>query len=212
MRNYSYDPLSRLVSAGILPDSPHPAGAESFAYGKTGSRAASELAGSAATYSGNVLDQYVAISRTASGAQSGSGTENYAFDPDGNLVSDGKFLYSYDSKNRLVEVRKSDGAPVADYAYDPLGRRISKSAAGGRTDYLYAGENAVTETFAPAPGTAGRPSETSNLFGDAPDELLAYSADGTALPDADAAENAFCSSNVSPHSADFSKYGWTELV
>lgn len=212
LRTYSHDPLSRLVSAGILPDVTNSAGTESFGYGLTGNRTASESAGTSASYSGNLLDQYVAVSRTSSGAQSGTGTETYSYDADGNLASDSKFLYSYDSRNRLVSVKKTDGTFVAAYEYDPLGRRSSKTTNEGKTGYLYSGENAITETFAPAPGTPGRPSETSNLFGDSPDELLAYSADGSALADSDEAENAFCSSKVAPHSAEFEKYGWTELT
>lgn len=131
LRNYSYDPLSRLVSAAVPPDAAHPAGAEEFGYDKADNRLTSGSAGTSAAYSGNLLDQYV--SKT-----SGSGTESYSYDADGNLASDGKSLYSYDSKNRLVSVKAPDGTPVASYSYDPLGRRTSKITNEGKTDYLYA--------------------------------------------------------------------------
>jgi YD repeat-containing protein len=73
----------------------------------------------------------------------------------GNLSDDGVRLYAYDALNRLVQVkRKSNGAVIAAYTYDGLGRRVRKvvSSGGlagdipnGATDYLYAGDECVEE-------------------------------------------------------------------
>jgi len=62
---------------------------------------------------------------------------SYEYDPNGNLVKkrdldEGKSsVYSYDYENRLtkVEVQKGDKLKTVTFAYDPFGRRISKSVA-----------------------------------------------------------------------------------
>ncbi len=58
------------------------------------------------------------------------GTVNGVFrshDDNGNLVDDGERLFSFDYRNRLVEVRrKSDDALIANYEYDALNRRTRK--------------------------------------------------------------------------------------
>lgn len=51
-----------------------------------------------------------------------------AHDANGNLRDDGTRLLAYDYRNRLVGVaRKSDGAAIAAYRYDALGRRVEKT-------------------------------------------------------------------------------------
>jgi RHS repeat-associated protein len=66
------------------------------------------------------------------------GTTSLSYDANGNLTDDGTYLYSYDAMNRLVQVRlKSNGAEVANYKYDALGRMISKTASGTITTYHY---------------------------------------------------------------------------
>ncbi len=74
-----------------------------------------------------------------------------AYDAAGNMVNDGMYVYSYDAWNRLVAVRRdaaSAGSPyddLATYAYDGLGRRISKavtnSGSRDRTEYFYYNAN-----------------------------------------------------------------------
>jgi RHS repeat-associated protein len=206
LRTYSYDPLSRLVGASALSGVTVPAASESFAYSATDDRTDSALDGLSASYSGNVLDQYVSVAKSGTS----TGTDSYSFDLNGNLVSDGTFLYAYDFKNRLASVRKADGSFVTGYSYDPLGRRSEKRTSAGVTDYLYADDNAVTETFAQA--GSGTVRETSYLYGDSPDELVGYSYDDTTLADTDWAENSFCNLRVAPYSGDFAAYGWTSLV
>lgn len=89
-------------------------------------------------------------------------------------------------------------------------RRTSKSTDEGVTEYLYSGENAITETFVPT--GAGTPRGTSNLFGDSSDELLAYSSDVSAATPEEASERLFCALRVAPYGQDFSRYGWNALV
>jgi RHS repeat-associated protein len=74
-------------------------------------------ANASTTYVPNNLNQYASV-----------GGISYAYDPKGNLTSDGTFAYSYDAENRLLTAAKSGLS--ASYSYDPLGRRTMKAAAG----------------------------------------------------------------------------------
>jgi uncharacterized protein RhaS with RHS repeats len=67
-----------------------------------GNRTLTEGKAGSSAYGTNGLNQYAGISLAGSGA--GTGTIAYAYDRNGNLVSDGKFRYSYDALNRLVAV------------------------------------------------------------------------------------------------------------
>ncbi len=50
----------------------------------------------------------------------------YAYDSRGNMTSNGRSSFRWDNQNRLVQVIFPDGEGVR-YAYDALGRRISKT-------------------------------------------------------------------------------------
>jgi RHS repeat-associated protein len=58
--------------------------------------------------------------------------ESYAYDADGNLISDGRWSYAWDAENRLVRMEVlAAGMPVEarallEFAYDYMGRRIQK--------------------------------------------------------------------------------------
>jgi RHS repeat-associated protein len=57
--------------------------------------------------------------------------ETYTYDSDGNLTSDGRWVYTWDAENRLTSMQAVNTAPVAaklrlDFAYDYMGRRIQK--------------------------------------------------------------------------------------
>jgi len=79
--------------------------------------------------------------------QFNSNTPNLTYDANGNLESqtDGSetTTYSWDVRNRLIAV----DSPVvsANFAYDPRGRRISKTVNGVETRYHYDGNNIVAE-------------------------------------------------------------------
>src|SRR5262249_24045580 len=82
--------------------------------------------------------------------------ENFPYDLDGNLLSDGLWQYTWDAENRLVNMTST--APLVggvsltkmDFAYDAFGRRISKvtsprgSAAITRR-FVYDGWNLIAE-------------------------------------------------------------------
>jgi YD repeat-containing protein len=57
--------------------------------------------------------------------------ENYTYDADGNVLSDGRWTYAWDGENRLLSMTSLAGAPNGSqrqlaFAYDYLGRRIQK--------------------------------------------------------------------------------------
>lgn len=55
--------------------------------------------------------------------------------------------YTFDARHRLVQIQNSGtGATLATFAYDPLGRRTSKTVGGNTTSFLYDGVDAVQET------------------------------------------------------------------
>ncbi len=79
------------------------------------------------------------------------GDRKFTYDKRGNLIQEnrgkeGKLQtrYHYNLDNQLVKVEK-DGQ-TTQYKYDPLGRRISKADAFGKTDYLWAGDQLAQET------------------------------------------------------------------
>ena len=86
----------------------------------------------------NQLNQYTSIGGVGPG-----------YDDDGNLTSDAggnthgsARTYQWDAENKLRQV--SSGA-VASYRYDPYGRRISKTAGGATTWFIYDGWNLIAE-------------------------------------------------------------------
>jgi RHS repeat-associated protein len=77
----------------------------------------------------------------------GSGT-SYSYDPNGNLTgrTEGTepWTYSWNAENQLTKVEKNS-AEQARFAYDPLGRRVEKVAAGVTTSYTYDRDDIVRE-------------------------------------------------------------------
>ena len=68
----------------------------------------------------------------------------YQYDAAGNMIHDALHSYTYDAENRLIQV---DGGSTATYAYDPLGRRVTKTIGGTTTNYAYdLGQDALFET------------------------------------------------------------------
>ncbi len=92
--------------------------------------------------------------------------QNRAHDKNGNRTADGRLQYVYDYRNRLRRlVDSGTGAPVAEYDYDALGRRVSRvvSNSGSLNEtrrYLYTPDVMVYE--APGVGIAGIRQETLN--------------------------------------------------
>jgi RHS repeat-associated protein len=79
------------------------------------------------------------------------GTTTLVYDDNGNLTDDGTYEFAWDASNRLSTVtRKSDGALVATYSYDPHGQRVRKvvtnsGSLDGTTDFYYNGWQVIEE-------------------------------------------------------------------
>ena len=70
-------------------------------------------------------------------------TRNFTYDANGNLLSDGKYTYSW-TKGSLLEKVTGDGLEAV-YTYDASGIRISKKVNGTTTEYLTAGGSVLGE-------------------------------------------------------------------
>ena len=68
--------------------------------------------------------------------------QTFAYDLNGNLMSDGTNSYTFDALNRLVSVT---GAVTVGYVHDALDRRTSKFAGGVTTRFLHAGSDEIAE-------------------------------------------------------------------
>jgi RHS repeat-associated protein len=77
-----------------------------------------------------------------------SSITTYTYDANGNMISDGKFNYTYNAANQMTTAIKADtGDFVEEYYYDHSGNRIKKieSATGGnKTTYYVSGLYEVT--------------------------------------------------------------------
>ena len=69
------------------------------------------------------------------------GSTAMTYDANGSTLNDGTNSYVWDARNRLASANSSG----ASFAYDPLGRRVSKTFMSAATNYLYDGANAVQE-------------------------------------------------------------------
>ena len=67
-------------------------------------------------------------------------------DDNGNMTSNGTIIYGWDAENRLVSVGQAGGGtPVATFAYDGQGRRVSKTAGSDTRTYLFDGHQLAEE-------------------------------------------------------------------
>ncbi len=121
-----------------------------YAYDSIGNRTSATNNNQPTTYSANALNQYTQITDN-------SVTNNYTYDADGNLLSDGVNTYSWNGENRLIEVEPIQmevGCHYLYMTYDSRGRRIRKRvyaylSAGWELrdqDFVYDGWNAISET------------------------------------------------------------------
>ncbi len=120
--DYGYDALGQLTTVR------HPDGrVVVYDYDAAGNRRQVIDDGTATAYTTNDLNQYTQV-----------GGVTYAFDADGNLVSQTAggvtTTYTYDVENRLVGVSRPDGTWA--YAYDALGNRVATTHDGQTTRYV----------------------------------------------------------------------------
>ena len=130
---YGYDKVSRLTAA----NNPEPLNDESYNYDGVGNRlTASGVSGTILHNQNNELESYGDIS--------------YEYDANGNMVrkSSGAIAerYVYNVANRLTRIEdESTESTIAEYYYDPFGRRLWKEVDGIRTYFFYSDEGLVAE-------------------------------------------------------------------
>jgi len=128
---YGYDELYRLSTV----DNPSLSD-EAYTYDGVGNRLTSAETAGAWDY-------------TANNELTGYDEVGFEYDANGNMIRKtmGAVVrnYLYDIENRLVRVEDGSGSVVAEYYYDPFGRRLWKEAAGVRTYFCYADEGLVAE-------------------------------------------------------------------
>jgi len=106
-------------------------------YDAVGNRtAASNAAGSIAHNANNELLTY--------------GDITYTYDLNGNLtqkrVGTAAVNYTYNVENRLIKVEDDlTNAVIAEYGYDPFGRRLWKAVGGVKTYFMYSDEGLIAE-------------------------------------------------------------------
>jgi RHS repeat-associated protein len=136
---YTFDRTNQLTSATYASGA-----AEVFQYDPAGNRQAVTRASRFSTgfgtpsrktsaYVTNEMNQYVAV-----------GPSTMRYDDDGNLISDGRFHYSYDAENALAQVTSADGR-IVRYTYDALGRLASRTDSRGTVHFLWDGNDIAIE-------------------------------------------------------------------
>jgi RHS repeat-associated protein len=129
--NYQYDALQRLT------DAVNPLGAdEAYSYDALGNRLTS--AGVSGNWSYNANNELL-----------GYDNVSYAYDDNGNTIRKAQGVqdtnYIYDVEDRLVRVEDGLGSAIAEYYYDPFGRRLWKEVDGIRTYFVYSDEGLIGE-------------------------------------------------------------------
>ena len=148
--HWGYNGRSELVSADPANSD---LGTFAYEFDGLGNRETTTEGHITTTYQSNGLNQYTSAQSTEQpqGSESASRKPNFTFeyDLDGNLLSDGKALYYWNAKNRLIRVKTKTGV-IATYQYDYLGRRTRKSftkpdGSTSKSEFVYDGWNVIAE-------------------------------------------------------------------
>ncbi|QPQ35660.1 hypothetical protein [Lysinibacillus sp. JNUCC-52] len=67
--------------------------------------------------------------------------QQYLYDADGNLTSDGTYTYEWNAFDQLTKVKNNAGTVIAEYGYDEKGRRIYSKDSNGPIYYAYDGDS-----------------------------------------------------------------------
>ncbi|GKX52739.1 RHS repeat-associated core domain-containing protein [Budvicia aquatica] len=138
-RDYQYDPVGQLISAGdpqAKADEHHAYHVETFQYDSAGNRISGEGSLNNAAL-GNRLAFF--------------GDRHFEYDRFGNLIAErrGKehkllTTYEYDCRHRLIKHVSPNGR-VSTYTYDTFNRRTSKTVEGKTTEFIWQGSKLIAE-------------------------------------------------------------------
>ena len=136
---YTYDNLDRVTEVKASKDgTSYTIGR--YIYDKLGRVARfvdGQVSGKSCTYGYDLTD------RLCEAVFDGGTAYRYTYDANGNLLSDGKYTYSW-TKGSLLEKVTGDGLEAV-YTYDASGIRTSKKVEGTTTEYLTAGGSVLGE-------------------------------------------------------------------
>lgn len=145
---YGYDAISQLISFKRDETVDN-----SYQFDPLGNRRQVIENGKTTNYSSNKINGYSSIS--------GAISFTPQYDRNGNLLNDNNNTFSYDLNNKL----KSANNNTVLFAYDALGRRVSKTTSAGTITYFYAGDQMIEEF-------SGKSLTASYVFGNNIDEAL----------------------------------------
>ncbi|MGX2959510.1 DNRLRE domain-containing protein [Peribacillus sp. JNUCC 23] len=129
---YDYDKLNQLTSEKLEDGT-----SITYDYDSVGNRITKSIVSNGTTktnvYKYNSANQLTKV-----------GNQEYTYDLNGNLRTDGKHTYTFDDLNQLREIKEGSKI-IASYDYDEQGRRNYKNDSNGKTYYYYEGNNVVYE-------------------------------------------------------------------
>ncbi len=140
--NYAYNDIYELTN--VTGSQTH-----NYQYDGVGNRTTAD----GVAYTPNNLNQYNQVN-----------SQVYSYDGNGNLTDDGPNGYTYDVENRLTSAQNV--SHNSTYAYDGLGRRISKTVDGSTTYFVYDGDQIIEERNSAGTLLA------SYLYGEGIDEII----------------------------------------
>jgi RHS repeat-associated protein len=134
--SYGYDALDRLSSAVLS--------ASTYAYGydPVGNRLSRTTGSATDTYS------YPAASNRLASIVGPSGTKSYAHDPNGAITGDGTNAFAYDVRGRLVSATSSVG--TMSFQVNAAGQRVRKTSSLGDTVFHYDAQGRLLAESSPA--------------------------------------------------------------
>lgn len=147
---YAYDKINRLINA----NQPQPLQNRSYQYDDVGNRTGTEIEGQEWNYNANhellnygTTDNQVTFEYD----QNGSTVKKIATVMDdgsagnaGAVTSEVTEVYIYNIAGRLSKVVRN-GTPIAQYYYDPFGRRLYKQVGDDKTFFLYSKDGLIAE-------------------------------------------------------------------
>jgi RHS repeat-associated protein len=105
-----------------------------------------DLAGNRESHTDRDSTTTAYVLENAANEYSTIGGTSVTYDEAGNLsVDESGRQYTYDERNRLIEVKDAGLATLASYTYDALGRRIAATIDGQTTRYYYRGSSVIEE-------------------------------------------------------------------
>jgi RHS repeat-associated protein len=179
---YGYDDANQLTSITYRKADNSLVGDLTYQYDNAGRR--TKLGGS--LYTANKQAPVAGGSYNAANRLIGWNGATLAYDLNGNLIGDGGRTFVWNARNQLKEIRDAAGTTVqASFAYDAIGRRLTKTVNGTATGFVYDGLN-VTQELNGATTNNGTPANVrSNVVAGGVDEyFLRSTGTGTAaLPE-----------------------------